>query len=704
MRAPNIPLRPSALSLCLAAALGLSPPPVHAVANAGGAEARYQRQLELRRLRHAGPIERTPAATPTRIGAILPVTSCADDGSPGTLRSVVAGAGENDTIDMSTLACGTIVLTQGEIDISVLGDHPINNLTLVGPGRDALAIDANDDRFIYHAQFQTGVAQLALRDLTIRNGRYTHGLAACIDSSGDVSLTRVTISDCHASNGGPLTFGGAVSVSGDLDMIDSAITGSSSSAGGDNVAIGGGAYVTGNLSLVDSTISGNTARSLIGDDGPTYLTAGGGAYVRGELSMTRSTISGNTVEATGAGEAATGAGLFVRDDALLVDSTVDGNIADGRGGGIAKAVFSVYGDPGTTLTLRNTTISGNEAASGAALASARPVTFANSTVSANQSADGGAVLFAPDGTTSTTFTLQSTIIAGNTADAGATLPADLASVGTLTVTGADNLIRAAGTLFLPADTLASEPELLPLADNGGPTRTHALGLASPARDAGNNAATLAFDQRGAGHPRVVGSAADIGAFEWQSDGLFRDGFDVPVTYLRDDGSASSNMGPPSSFDPDMLWGNYYTVQPGGEWITTLSVAFGPTFPSLANGPVTFWLLADPDADGDPRNATLLVSTQATPNVSGNTFFDVTIPPTRVSGAFFVGASAKLLGGQDRPARVDGSSPGDHSWFFYAPDIAAVINNLAAAPFGSQNLAPTNPLPGAFLVRASANGP
>ncbi|MBN8481556.1 MAG: right-handed parallel beta-helix repeat-containing protein, partial [Xanthomonadales bacterium] len=437
MRAPKPLLRPSTLSLCLAGALGLTPPSVHAAGDDARVQARYQHRLDQRRLRLAGPIERVPAPAPTRVGAILPVTSCADDGSAGTLRSVIAAAGENDTIDMRALACGTIVLTQGEIDISVLGDHPINNLTLIGPGRDALVIDANDDRFLYHAQFQSGVAQLALRDLTIRNGRYAHGLASCIDSSGDVSLTRVTISDCHASNGGPLTFGGAVSVSGDLALVDSTITGSSSSAGGDNVAIGGGAYVTGNLSLVDSTISGNTARSIIGDDGPTYLTAGGGAYVRGELSMTRSTISGNTVEATGTGEAATGAGLFVRDTAVLVDSTIDGNIADGSGGGIAKAAFSVYGDPGTTLTLRNTTISGNAAASGAAIASARPLTLANSTVSANVASDGGAVLFAPDGTPSATFTLQSTIVAANTASAGAALPADLASTGTLTVSGAD---------------------------------------------------------------------------------------------------------------------------------------------------------------------------------------------------------------------------------------------------------------------------
>ena len=36
---------------------------------------------------------------------------------------------------------------------------------------------------------------------------------------------------------------------------------------------------------------------------------------------------------------------------------------------------------------------------------------------------------------------------------------------------------------------------------------------SPAINTGNNSLGLASDQRGAGHPRVVGPRADIGAFE-----------------------------------------------------------------------------------------------------------------------------------------------------------------------------------------------
>lgn len=188
----------------------------------------------------------------------------------------------------------------------------------------------------------------------------------------------------------------------------------------------------------------------------------------------------------------------------------------------------------------------------------------------------------------------------------------------------------------------------------------------------------------------------------EDDTIFTDGFDgaaAPVEYAYDDGDGNTNQGPPSSFDPDMLWGNYFLAQPGGEVITKISVAFGPTFPSLADGPVTFWLLEDGDADFDPLNAHALVHVQATPDVFNDDFFTVDIPPTLVQGAFFVGASAKLLGGEDRPARVDTDNSGAASWFFYAPDIAAVIDDLASAPYHQTN-DQTPGFPGAFMVRAT----
>jgi hypothetical protein len=56
-----------------------------------------------------------------------------------------------------------------------------------------------------------------------------------------------------------------------------------------------------------------------------------------------------------------------------------------------------------------------------------------------------------------------------------------------------------------------DPQLAPLADNGGPTLTMALLPGSPAVDAGDEALAPATDQRGM--PRPIGFASDIGAFE-----------------------------------------------------------------------------------------------------------------------------------------------------------------------------------------------
>lgn len=124
--------------------------------------------------------------------------------------------------------------------------------------------------------------------------------------------------------------------------------------------------------------------------------------------------------------------------------------------------------------------------------------------------------------------MQSSIIAGNSAGDDADYAPDLGAGYPMTIAGSNNLVVSSDAT-LPVDTLDVDPLLLPLADNGGPTRTHALGEGSPGIDAGNNSGNLAFDQRGSGFPRVVGAAADIGAFEVRTetpdDTIFKDGFD-----------------------------------------------------------------------------------------------------------------------------------------------------------------------------------
>jgi hypothetical protein len=222
----------------------------------------------------------------------------------------------------------------------------------------------------------------------------------------------------------------------------------------------------------------------------------------------------------------------LRGDFSSTNSTIEGNTADGDGGGLYKFLSQLINDP-TQFVISNSTISGNRAGgAGGALASQRQVTLANSTLAFNDAILGGAVMFRveniPYSPPSSVLHLQSTIIASNTAAPDAPFALDLAVDGKLMVDGANNLVMQADpAIVLPVDTLASDPRLLPLDWNGGATRTHALAGSSPARDAGNNAGDLSFDQRGEGYPRVIGPAADIGAFEALPvvDAVFADGFE-----------------------------------------------------------------------------------------------------------------------------------------------------------------------------------
>src|SRR6185436_7218327 len=95
--------------------------------------------------------------------------------------------------------------------------------------------------------------------------------------------------------------------------------------------------------------------------------------------------------------------------------------------------------------------------------------------------------------------------------------------------GSHNLIKAVaeGTI-VPADTITLDPKLQPLALNGGPTRTHALGSGSPAINAGTNPGSYPSDQRGPTFKRVIGGVADIGAFERDTDHIFGSTLEYPL--------------------------------------------------------------------------------------------------------------------------------------------------------------------------------
>lgn len=461
-------------------------------------------------------------------GVTWPVTQCGDDGA-GSLRATLAGAAPGDTIDLGALTCGTVTLTTGALAVVQHG------LTLRGPGAASLALAGNgSDRVLRH----TGTGTLTIEGLTVRGGVVTGTdpdatvRGGCIVSDGSVVLTGATVRECSVSatslaRGGCIAAAGATLTDSRLEACRVEIVG-----GASHVAAGGALFADGSrdVALVRSTITGSEV------DSPSGGALGGGVYVGyagGTVTVTDSTLSGN--RATGRPYAA-GYGYFTADQGMggailshnhirAERSTFSGNEA-GSGGAIAMIGGDIAAD---RLVLINSTVSGNTAQSmgGGIWTLLGGVRLSNSTIAFNEAGYGAGGMLPQhplfQGVYDFPPRIDSSIVAANTtyygiADIDTQLPK-------LVIAGSGNLIGAS-SVAVPPDTLAGDPRLLPLADNGGPTRTHALAADSPAIDAGANPEGLVHDQRGEGHARLSGAAVDIGAFERSvGDAIFSDGFD-----------------------------------------------------------------------------------------------------------------------------------------------------------------------------------
>ncbi|QSJ14074.1 cadherin-like domain-containing protein [Nostoc sp. UHCC 0702] len=237
-----------------------------------------------------------------------------------------------------------------------------------------------------------------------------------------------------------------------------------------NSVDGGGISINSNASLVltNSTISNNNSGGGFG--------GGGIANTSGTVNVINSTISGNT--------ATFGGGIASNGTLTVTNSTISGNTAGLFGGGIVAA---------GAVTLTGSTITNNTADSD------------------NDGSGNGGGIASFGGT----ITAQNTIIAGNF-DTGNEAPDVFGNIAG----DANNLIGtlagASGTIGTLSDIVNPNPGLAALANNGGPTQTHALLEGSAAVNAGNNAlipSTVTTDQRGAGFPRIIGGTVDIGAYE-----------------------------------------------------------------------------------------------------------------------------------------------------------------------------------------------
>jgi hypothetical protein len=221
-------------------------------------------------------------------------------------------------------------------------------------------------------------------------------------------------------------------------------------------------------------------------------------------------------------EAATdGGGLFVRAGEITITSSTLWQNSAVRGGGIEVDLTG-------SLTVVNTTIAGNRAddSGGGLYQNGGSFAAYNATLAANiADADdlaggvgGGLLLMAG------AATLSNTILADNINPAGVFFASDdcFGSFGTFRY----SLVGVAANCSFTNDhtLIAAQPHLRPLAANGGPTMTMALGPGSAALDAADPAGCanptgdlLLADQRGLPRPADgnLDSVArcDMGAYE-----------------------------------------------------------------------------------------------------------------------------------------------------------------------------------------------
>ena len=467
-----------------------------------------------------------------------------------SLRAAIQEANALDGPDTIYLTSGTFTLSFDgfDDDNALRGDLDITgDVTIIGAGAENTIIDGGgiDRVFDIFPDANVSISGVTIRNGTARNGagiRNT-GTLTIEDSivenniaegefdsvgggiansqGGNLTLSGVTVrNNTSEIHGGGLystdstvtiidsTFennstemdGGGISVfNGSLDMTGGAIRSNSADLAG-----GGLSMESAIVSLTEVSVANNTAT----EEGGGINVFGSGAQLR----IFTSTIADNTATNEGGGIHAVGITLG------LMDTTVSGNATTLGGGGLfsdtslveiqnSLFAFNTASEDGGgissngftgSLGISNSTFSGNSTLlSGGAIfnAAAGGTSLVNATITANSAGTFGG------GIRSTTLTnLGNTIVAENSAVTG-----DFDVSGAYFTLGSNLIGRvdsATGLFFernndqIGFSNSLVDPGLEPLADNGGPTLSHALILASPAVDAGNSFGAAQVDQTG----------------------------------------------------------------------------------------------------------------------------------------------------------------------------------------------------------------
>jgi len=327
--------------------------------------------------------------------------------------------------------------------------------------------------------------QLTLNNVTITGGTPDNN-GGGVWSSGDVVLVGSTITNNQAKDGSD--GGGVYASKSDLTCTNSTIS--------NNTATDSrGGYYAGNVSLDGCTISGNTS------DGE-----GGGGESNGNLTITNSKITNNTSQNDEGGgfEADGNSSITV----TISGSTVSGNHAqDGDGGG-----GNVDPNGNATVNVTNSTFSGNDATGDGGGLDVHPssegtgtTSVTGSTFSANTATNEGGGIALQD--TGATLTLVNSTVTGNSGSNGGAIYAGNQSntvnlaydtIDSNTATGAAPTAatgkknsdgRAAG-----APNASAEPTLAGNVNNDGPLTTFATDITHPI--GGVNCATLSSSSLG----------------------------------------------------------------------------------------------------------------------------------------------------------------------------------------------------------------
>ena len=305
--------------------------------------------------------------------------------------------------------------------------------------------------------------------------------AGGIDRALDVLGVEATISGLTVRGGNTTPDGGGIRTAGMLALLGVDVVGNQAAMAGGGISVN---TAGGILEATNVTVRENAASS-----------GGGGINAfDGQVSLDGVTLSKNTADMVGGGMLNEGG------TAQLTNVTFSGNAADEDGGGLRTI-------SGGTSTLNNVTVTGNTA-----------------DADGSSSGNGGGIVTRDGGM----IEVANSIVAGNTDVSGEAPDCSQGVVvgpelpGIITSGGFNIIGDGTGCGFVSASGdrvgtagAAIDPRLGPLADNGGPTQTHALLKGSPALDTGNPAAPgsggsacAAGDQRGA--PR---KACDVGAYE-----------------------------------------------------------------------------------------------------------------------------------------------------------------------------------------------